>query len=135
MRSLSAKLIAGLVAGLAGVLFWLGSANLRVLRQNLETTALLAEQRMAGVIFHSTRNSMLRNDREQLLQIVQSIGAQPGVRRIRIMSKSGAIQVSTLGEEVGQMLDQKAEACNLLPFQFAAARPSRMPSRPTAFTG
>ncbi len=113
MRSLSAKLIAGLVAGLAGVLFWLGSANLRVLRQNLETTALLAEQRMAGVIFHSTRYSMLRNDREQLLEIVRSIGAQPGVRRIRIMSKSGAIQVSTLDEEVGQMLDQKAEACNL----------------------
>jgi two-component system NtrC family sensor kinase len=113
MRSLSAKLIAGLVAGLAGVLFWLGVANLRVLRQNLESTALLTEQRMAGVIFHSTRNSMLRNDREQLLQIVQSIGVEPGVRRIRILSKSGAIQVSTRGEEVGQMLDQKAEACNL----------------------
>ncbi|HOL72057.1 MAG TPA: hypothetical protein PKW45_11480, partial [Bryobacteraceae bacterium] len=83
MRSLSAKLIAGLVTGLAGVLFWLGLANLRVLRQNLESTALLAEQRMASVIFHSTRNSMLRNDREQLLQIVQSIGEEPAVRRIR----------------------------------------------------
>ncbi|MGE5570289.1 MAG: sensor histidine kinase [Rhodospirillales bacterium] len=113
MRSLSAKLIAGLVTGLAGVLFWLGLANLRVLRQNLESTALLAEQRMAGVIFHSTRNSMLRNDREQLLQIVQSIGVEPGVRRIRILSKSGEIRVSTLAEEAGQMLDRKAEACYL----------------------
>jgi two-component system, NtrC family, sensor kinase len=113
MRSLSLKLIAGLVAGLAGVLFWLGSANLRVLRENLETTAVMAEQRMAGVIFHSTRNSMLRGDREQVVEIVRSIGAQPGVRRVRIMAKSGAIQVSTLPAEVGQMLDKRAEACTL----------------------
>ena len=113
MRSLSAKLIAGLVAALAGVLFWLGSANLRVLRENLETTAVMAEQRMAGVIFHSTRNSMLRGDREQVVEIVRSIGAQPGVRRVRIMAKNGAIQVSTLPAEVGQMLDKRAEACTL----------------------
>jgi two-component system NtrC family sensor kinase len=111
MRSLSAKLIAGLVAGLAGVLFWLGAANLRVLRASLESTAIVTEQRMAGVIFHSTRYSMLRNDREQLLEIIRSIGAQSGVRRVRIMSKSVRIQVSTLPQEVGQMLDKRAEAC------------------------
>jgi two-component system NtrC family sensor kinase len=111
MRSLSAKLIAGLVLSLAGVLFWLGMANLRVLRQNLETTAWMTEQRIAGVIFQSTRYSMLRNDREQLLETIQSIGAQPGVRRIRILSKSGRIQVSTYPGEVGQMLDKRAEAC------------------------
>ncbi len=113
MRSLSAKLIAGLVAGLAGVLFWLGSANLRVLRQNLEATTLLSEKRIAGIIFQSTRYSMLRNDREQLLQIVRSISVQPDVRRIRIMSKRGTIQVSTQADEVGRTLDQKAEACNI----------------------
>jgi two-component system NtrC family sensor kinase len=113
MRSLSAKLIAGLVAGLAGVFLWLGVANLRVLRENLDTTAVMAEQRAAGIIFHSTRTSMLRGDREQVLEIVRSIGAQPGLRRVRIMAQNGIIQVSTRPEEVGQMLDKRAEACYL----------------------
>ncbi|MGE5646860.1 MAG: sensor histidine kinase [Acidobacteriota bacterium] len=111
MRSLSAKLIAGLVASLAAVLLWLGSANLRVLRENLETTAVMTEQRMAGVIFHSTRTSMLRNDREQLLEIINSIGAQPGVKKIRIFAKTGRIQVSTTPGEAGTMVNKRADAC------------------------
>jgi two-component system NtrC family sensor kinase len=113
MRSLSVKLILGLVTSLAGVLLWLGLANLRVLRENLETTTVLAEQRMAGVIYQSTRNAMLRNDREQVAQIIQSIGAQPGVRRVRIYAKTGRIQVSTLTSEAGQVVDKHAEACDL----------------------
>ncbi|HXN48260.1 MAG TPA: hypothetical protein VN893_16550, partial [Bryobacteraceae bacterium] len=89
MRSLSAKLIFGLVASLLAVLVGLGWANLYVLRENLETTAVMSEQRMAGIIFQSTRTSMLRNDREQLIEIIRSIAAQPGVQKIRIFSKKG----------------------------------------------
>jgi len=111
MRSLSAKLIAGLVAGLAAVFVWLGAANLRVLRQNLEATAELTAERLADVIFRSTRDSMLRNARAEQLRIIASIGAQPEVRKIRIFAKSGAIQVSTLPSEIGSLVDKRAEAC------------------------
>ncbi|MGD0201626.1 MAG: HAMP domain-containing sensor histidine kinase [Bryobacteraceae bacterium] len=111
MRSLSAKLIAGLAVSLAAVLLWLGAANLRVLRENLETTAVVTEQRMAGVIFQSTRTSMLKNDREQLLEIIRSIGAQPGVKKIRVFSKTGTVQISTVPGEAGTMVDKRAEAC------------------------
>src|SRR5512140_505443 len=111
MRSLSAKLIAGLVAGLAGVILWLGSANLRVLRQNLETTAVLTEKRMAEVIFRSTRDSMLRNDRVRQIEIINSIGSEPDVRKIRIISKFGSIHYSTVPSEVGKLVDKKADAC------------------------
>ena len=111
MRSLSAKLIAGLVACLAAVLLWLGAANLRVLRQNLETTAVMSAQGMADVIFRSTRDSMLRNARGEQLHIIGSIGAQPGVRKIRIFAKTGSIQVSTVPGEIGAMVDKRADAC------------------------
>jgi two-component system, NtrC family, sensor kinase len=111
MRSLSAKLIAGLVAGLAGVILWLGSANLRVLRQNLETTAVLTEKRMADVIFRSTRDSMLRNDHASQIEIINSIGSEPDVRKIRIISKFGSIHYSTVPSEVGKLVDKKADAC------------------------
>jgi two-component system NtrC family sensor kinase len=111
MRSLSVKLIAGLVAGLAAVLLWLGAANLRLLRQNLETTAVLSAQRNADVIFRSTRDSMLRNARVEQVHIISSIGAQPGVRKVRIFAKTGAIQISTVPGEVGAMVDKRADAC------------------------
>ncbi len=111
MRSLSAKLIIGLVASLAAVLLWLGSANLRVLRENLETTAVMSEQRIAGIIFQSTRTSMLKNDREQLLDIIRSIGEQKGVKKVRIFSKKGEVQVSTTPGEAGTMVDKRADAC------------------------
>lgn len=113
MRSLSVKLIAGLLVCLAGVQYWLGTANGRVLRDNLKATTVMAAERMAGVIFQSTRNSMLRNDRGQALEIIQSIAAQPGVRKVRVFAKSGAIQVSTVPNEVGTMVDKRAEACNV----------------------
>ncbi len=113
MRSLSAKLIAGLVTGLAGVLILLGWLNLRVLRDNLETTVVAAERRMADIIFRSTREGMLRNDRAQQLEIIQSIAAQPGVRSIRVISKLGRVQISTTAAEAGQMVDKRAEACYL----------------------
>jgi len=103
--------MAGLAAGLAAVLVWLGAANLRVLRQNLEATAVLTAERLADVIFRSTRDSMLRNARAEQLRIIASIGAQPEVRKIRIFAKSGTIQVSTLAAEIGGLVDKRADAC------------------------
>jgi len=111
MRSVGTKLTAALVVGLAAVLFWLGAANLRVLRENLETATVLSARNMADIIFRATRDSMLHNNRTELLHIIQSIGAQTGVRKIRIFAKSGAIQISTLESEVGQMVDKRADAC------------------------
>jgi len=112
MHSLSAKLIAGLVASLAGVLLWLGSANLRVLRENLETTVVMTEQRMADLVLRSTRESMLRNDRTDQTQIIESLGAQPDVRKIRIIAGTGTIQVSTVPGEVGRPVGRSPGAGN-----------------------
>lgn len=111
MRNLSAKLILGLAAVLAGALALLGWANLSVLRDNLETTVVGAERRMADIIFRSTRDGMLRNDREQQVQIIHNIAAQPGVRKIRIMSKTGRIEISSDPTERGRMVDKSADGC------------------------
>jgi two-component system, NtrC family, sensor kinase len=124
MRSLSAKLIIGLVASLAAVLLWLGTANLRVLRANLEATAVMEEQRTAGTIYRSTRESMLRNDRTMLDEIIQSIGAQKDVRKIRIIAKDGTIKVSTVPGETGRRVDKSADACNIC---HAGSRPLEKP--------
>ncbi len=125
MHSLSAKLIACLMASLAAIFAWLGWANLRVLQDNLETTAVMQEQRMAGIIFQATRHSMLRNDRAQLMEIIDSIGAQPDIRKVRIFSKTGRVQVSTVPGEAGTMVDKRADACYIC---HASSKPLEKPN-------
>lgn len=111
MHKLGVKLTAGLAAAMAAVLLWLGRANLRVLRENLETTAVLSARSIADIIFRATHDSMMHNNREELVHIIHSIGAQTGVRKIRVFNKHGTIQLSTHSSEVGQMVDKRAEAC------------------------
>jgi two-component system NtrC family sensor kinase len=131
MRSLSAKLIAALFAVLAGALALLGWANLRMLRDNLETTAITAERRMADIIFRSTREGMLRNDRAQQLEIIRNIGAQPDVRKIRIISKSGHIRTSTAPQEEGTLVDKRADAC--VACHASGSRPIEKPASSGTF--
>ncbi len=130
MRSLSAKLIIALVTVLAGALLLLGWGNLRVLRDNLETTVVSGERRMADIIFRSTRDGMLRNDREQQQQIVANIAAQPGVKKIRIISKTGRIETSSAPGEQGGMVDKKADGCILC---HASAKPLEKPEGKDTF--
>ena len=101
MRSLSAKLMLGLTAALAAIFIALGTANLRLLRANLESATVASAESMADVIFRSTRETMLANDRSSQISIIRSIGAQPDVLKVRIFAQDGAIQYSTDSGEVG----------------------------------
>lgn len=111
MRSLGVKLIAGLIASLAGVLLWLGFANLRLLRDNLEATTVVSAQRMADVLFRSMRQSMMVNDRGEAINVIQNLGAQPGVEKIRVIAKTGSIQYSTMPGEIGHLVNMRSDAC------------------------
>lgn len=130
MRSLSAKLIAGLTAVMVGVLTLLGWGNLNVLRDNLETTVVSNERRMADIVFRSTRDGMLRNDRGQQMEIIRNIAAQPGVKKIRLMSKTGRIEISSLASETGTMVDKRADACTIC---HASSKPLARPETRNTF--
>src|SRR5512144_3115252 len=65
-QSLSAKLIALLVAAMLVIFTVLGYANIRLHRQNLEASTLQAAERVSDVIKRSTSYHMLRNDRDAL---------------------------------------------------------------------
>ena len=54
---------------------------------------------------------MLRNQREEVFHIINTIGHENGISRIRIFNKEGQISFSTDDEEVGQFVDKNAEAC------------------------
>lgn len=73
---------------------------------------ILGANRLGDVIKRSTNYSMMLNRREDVHQIINTIGTEPGIEGIRIYNKKGEITLSTLSGEVGTYVDMSAEACN-----------------------
>ncbi len=69
--------------------------------------------RTSDVIKRSTHYSMLLNRREDIYQIIKTIGNEPGIETIRIYNKQGVISFSTDSAQVGSVVDMNAEACNV----------------------
>jgi len=108
---LAAKLATALVAGTAAFSVIWGYINARELRRHSEAQVLQTAERITDVIRRSTHYEMLHNDRDALYNVIQEIGSEPGIRRIRIFNKEGRIQFSTDVREVGTVVDKSAEAC------------------------
>ncbi|MEX1138295.1 MAG: ATP-binding protein [Bacteroidota bacterium] len=75
--------------------------------------AVKTAARTSDVIKRSTHYSMLLNRREDIYQIIKTIGNEPGIETIRIYNKQGVISFSTDSSQVGSVVDMNAEACNV----------------------
>jgi len=129
-KSLATKLTACLVGSMVLLFGFLGYLNLRLHRQSLEEMVFTSADRISDLIRRSIRYSMLRDQREEVFQIINTIGHQPGISKIRIFNKEGKITFSTDRQELGQFVDKKAEACYACHAQAAPLarldRPDRM---------
>jgi two-component system NtrC family sensor kinase len=110
-HSLAAKLTAGVVGSMALLLGLYGYWQLRLWRQSQQEMVFQSADRTSDIIWRSIRYSMLRNQREEVFHIINTIGHEAGISRIRIFNKEGQITFSTDPLEVGQFVDKKAEAC------------------------
>jgi two-component system NtrC family sensor kinase len=63
------------------------------------------------VVVKSTRYAMLLNQQDMAEKIIQDIGRQEGIDRIRIISKDGTIVHSSRPAEVGYSVEQSEEPC------------------------
>ena len=80
------------------------------------TNALLAEverhaNQLSETVKHSTRYDMLLNQRDRIHTIINTIGKQPGIQDVRVLNKVGEIIYSSHEEDIGKMVDKKAESC------------------------
>jgi len=66
---------------------------------------------LSRVVISSTRFAMLQNQASHVSQIIQDVGDQPDIEKVRILSKEGVIIHSSDHEEIGDQVDQAAEAC------------------------
>jgi two-component system NtrC family sensor kinase len=110
-HSLATKLTVCVVGSMALLFGLYGYWNLRTYRQTQQELIYQSADRTSDTIRRSIRYSMLRNQREEVFHIINTIGHENGISRIRIFNKEGRISFSTDPQEVNTFVDKKAEAC------------------------
>ena len=70
-------------------------------------------EQISEIVTRSTRYAMLKNQPDYVLRIIQDVGNQENISKVRIFSKEGRIIHSTFQPEIGQIVDRKADACIL----------------------
>jgi len=110
-HNLATKLTVCVVGSMALLLGLYGYWHLRILRQSQQEMVFQSADRASDIIWRSIRYSMLRNEREEVFHIINTIGHEAGISRIRIFNREGHISFSTDPSEVGSFVDKKGEAC------------------------
>jgi histidine kinase len=111
LHSLSFKLsfTAGLIIFLAvSAAAWF---NIQAQISQLEKTMESEASSFVDTVRRATYWSMLQNQRDSLHQIIQDVGRQPNIERVRVFNKDGMVMFSSLADEIGHEVDKKAEAC------------------------
>jgi two-component system NtrC family sensor kinase len=79
--------------------------------EQLRTTVTHLSQ-LSQVIERSTRYAMLLDEPDIVDKIIEDVGKQEGIQRVRVLRKNGTIAHSNVGGEVGQHIDKDAEHCS-----------------------
>jgi two-component system NtrC family sensor kinase len=110
-KSIGAKLIlvVGFILMLSIGIF--AYVNIASQKKQLIGEVMRGAIRISETVRRSTRYDMLRNLSEDVHQIIETIGQQEGLEKIRVFNKDGQIMFSTDKNEIGEMVDKKAEAC------------------------
>jgi two-component system NtrC family sensor kinase len=110
-NSISAKIIlcvAGMILVVNGALAYV---YLRIQKEDLNLTVLRNASQLSETIKKSIQNDMFENRKEAAYKIMNTVGQQEGIEKVRIYSSEGKILFSTDNTEVDRMVDQREEAC------------------------
>jgi two-component system NtrC family sensor kinase len=110
LHRLSAKIVAVIalasVATLAAFLFAEFSVQRHLTAQSIAESDLLSH-----TIRNALHRAMLQDRRSDAYLIMQDIGRQEGIEKVRMMDQNGVITFSTERQEIGKLVDRRAEAC------------------------
>lgn len=110
-RSLGTKLIIALSSVLIIAMGIFAFVMVRTQREQLIGEVLRGATRFSDTIKKSTHSDMLEGDSSKIYKVIENIGKQESIDRIRIFNKEGRITFSTYPDEKGGLVDKKAEAC------------------------
>ena len=101
--------VVGMILIVNGMLAWL---FLGIQRDNLNHSILRTASQLSETIKKSIQNDMLQNRKEAAYKVMETIGRQEGIEKVRVYSSEGKILFSSGNPgEVGRMVNQRAEAC------------------------
>ncbi|HEX9652415.1 MAG TPA: ATP-binding protein [bacterium] len=66
---------------------------------------------LSETVKSGTKYDMLLNQRDRVHRIIDSMGKQAGIDKIRIFNKEGEIIYSSAKEDIGELVDKQAESC------------------------
>ena len=98
-----------LVLSTAMVLFTL--LILKHRQEDLQGVVSRHVTQISEMVVASTRYTMLVNKRDIAEKIIDDIGKQKGIERIRVISKDGTIIHSNRRSEIGYSVEQRDEPC------------------------
>lgn len=101
----------GLGLGAAAILWLADQLSLDRQRTQLEGLVGLSADRLAETVHRAAHDGMLRNDVEGVRRIIENIGAQEGIDRVRIYNKEGRVRVSSRPAEEGALVDKRSDEC------------------------
>ncbi len=91
-----------------GVFAWV---SITTQRNQLIDEVIRSASQFSDTVKRSTYHAMLQNRWEDAHHIMETIGRQEGVDRVRVFNKEGLILFSTDRPEVGKAVDKRAESC------------------------
>jgi two-component system NtrC family sensor kinase len=110
-HSLKFKITVYLALALMVSVFLFSLLLIRNQREELLRQATDHADQLSQVIIKSTRFAMLQNQPSYIDRIIRDVAAQEDIDRVRILSKDGTVIHSSDEAEIGQVIDQEAEAC------------------------
>jgi two-component system NtrC family sensor kinase len=131
--NLTLKLAIAVVASFTAFVGLFSYLSLREHRRHSEDLVVISADRVTDLIQRSTRYQMLHNDRTALYQMINAMGTEPGMRRVRIFNEEGRISFSTDASEVDTVVDKRAEACYACHAQAAPLTRLDRPDRSRIF--
>ncbi len=110
-KSLELKLLTS-VCGVAliaiGLFAWMDIRSHRIERLDL---MILEASQFSDTVKRSIHYAMLQNRWEDAFQIMDTIGKQEGVSRVRVFTKEGTILFSTDRADIGRAVEKRGESC------------------------
>ncbi len=85
--------------------------NLKAQEEQFIRQVLQGAGQMTDTLKRATRYDMLLNHRDALYNIIETVGGQEGIERVRIFNKEGKITFSSDKKEIDSLVDKQAESC------------------------
>ncbi len=107
---LSTRLLLFVAAAVAVVVLGLTLAEAQAERRLMEQ-ATEGAARLSTTVKQALHRAMLLDRRQDAYQIMADVARQPGLEAVRLVDAGGKVAFSTVGAEVGTVLDRQAGAC------------------------